>query len=359
MIRRCAANPGDQALDMSDRRIRQNAVAEIENKRSSRKGLQNRLDCSIECISANQQRERIKVTLHRPMSLNVLAGETRFDHPIETDRVDRDSVEIACQLGSGPARKSDDLCVRNPPSHSAYDLCQWIDAPFAKFLGRQYARPTIEDLHRLGAGLKLANEIFRRSLDQQRDQFAEGLWMPVSEKPRRSLVRSAAAGDHIGRHRPWRATEPNECDVGRQLWFDASNSLVNRRKRRVIDLPLQLPKRRHIDERIKPRSLSGFERDSLTERMRHDQNIRKQNRRIKAEAPNRLQRHLGRQLRIEAEVEKRRGLLANGPVFRQIPARLAHEPDRRDGQPFIGQDAKKGLGVGCVRHESNLKSNHS
>ena len=58
------------------------------------------------------------------------------------------------------------------------------------------------------------------------------------------------------------------------------------------------------------------------------------NRGIEAKAPHRLQRHLGRQFRIEAEVEKAPRLLAHGAVFRQVASGLPHQPDRRHLQPF-------------------------
>ena len=92
--------------------------------------------------------------------------------------------------------------------------------------------------------------------------------------------------------------------------------------------------------------------------MRHDQNIRKQDRRIEAEAPDRLQRHFGGKLRIEAEIEEIAGLFAHRPVFRQIPPGLPHQPDRRRPRsPMIEHVEERLVHRGIQSRSSFLKSN--
>ena len=76
-----------------------------------------------------------------------------------------------------------------------------------EFVRRQHACPGIEDLHRIDAGLELANEIVGRRLDQDIDQPRERLRMAIGEQPRRRLIRRAVARDHVGRNRPGRAAE--------------------------------------------------------------------------------------------------------------------------------------------------------
>ena len=70
-----------------------------------------------------------------------------------------------------------------------------------------------------------------------------------------------------------------------------------------------------ILQRIKPRSFAFDKAHTLTKRMRHDQDIGKQDRGIETEATNRLQRDLRRPFGVEAEIEKACGLLAQSPVF--------------------------------------------
>ena len=57
-----------------------------------------------------------------------------------------------------------------------------------------------------------------------------------------------------------------------------------------------------MDRAAVPRLSS--KRHMAAERIRHDQNIGKQNRGIEAEAVYRLQRHFRRQLRIETQIEE-------------------------------------------------------
>ena len=96
-------------------------------------------------------------------------------------------------------------------------------------------------------------------------------------------------------------------------------------------------------DRIKPRTFTGLKGHALTERMRYDQNIGKQNRRIETKSPDRLQRYLRGKFWIEAQIEKASGLFANCPVFRQVSTRLPHQPDRRNAEAFARQYAEDGF----------------
>ena len=178
--------------------------------------------------------------------------------------------------------------------------------------------------------------------------------MPISEKPRRQLIHRAAAGDHIGCHRPRRSAEAQKRNGRRQFCFDARNRLVDRREFGVIDLRPQSLERRRLFQRIQPRSLASLERHMLTESMRHDQNIGKQDCSIKTKAANRLQRHFRSKLRIETQVKKTIRLLADCPIFRKIPSRLPHQPNRRNGTSFACQRTEQRFGHRVIRHARSL-----
>ncbi len=83
---------------MRDRRIRQDAVAEIENKRPGRKCRQDRIDRPIERRAAGQKHQRIEIALNRAQWLNVLADKTKVGRPINADGVDGDGIEEARQV---------------------------------------------------------------------------------------------------------------------------------------------------------------------------------------------------------------------------------------------------------------------
>ena len=86
---------------------------------------------------------------------------------------------------------------------------------------------------------------------------------------------------------------------------------------------------RRDPEGIELRTLAHHKPHRLAERMRNHQDVGEQDRRVEPEAPDRLQRHLGGELRRETQIEETAGLLAHRPILRQIAAGLPHQPDRR------------------------------
>ena len=143
---------------MGDRRFRQDAVAEIENERSLRQGLDDRVDRAVERRAAGEKRQRIEIALYRPAGLNLIACEAKLHRPIEPDRIDRYRFEIARKLGPGAAGKADDARAGNLLSDRGNNAGRRLDAPFAELAGRQNSRPGIENLHGIDAGLELPNK---------------------------------------------------------------------------------------------------------------------------------------------------------------------------------------------------------
>src|ERR1700722_4066512 len=84
-----AANPCDQALHVGNRRVRQDAVAEVENERLSSERFLDGVGRTIERRSTSEQHQRIEIALKRPQRLNEVARKIQFGHPIEPHRIDR------------------------------------------------------------------------------------------------------------------------------------------------------------------------------------------------------------------------------------------------------------------------------
>jgi hypothetical protein len=309
-------------------------VAKVENKRVSPECFEDGVDRMIERCAAGEQHQRIEIALNGAQRLNVVACEPQFRHPVEPHSVDRHGIQIALQLRAGATRKANNSGRWKMFTYARHDPCNRLDAPLAEFIGRQHARPGIEDLHRIDTGGKLPDQVARRRLDQYIDELRESFGMPISEKPCRQLIRCATASDHIGCHRPRRPAKTQQRNRRRQFWFDAFNHLVNRRKFSVIDFGPQSFKRRGVFECIEPRSFAGLECHMLTESVRHHQNIRKHDCSVETEAANRLQRNFCGEHRIETQVKKIIRLLADCPIFREIPSRLSHKPNRRNGAVF-------------------------
>ena len=100
------------------------------------------------------------------------------------------------------------------------------------------------------------------------------------------------ARDHVGRDRPWRTAEAKHGDTRRQRRFDKLNRLKDRVKHMVIDSIAERRDCRGLIKRLELRALTGREAHLSSERVRHNQNVGKQDRGVETEAPDRLQRHL-------------------------------------------------------------------
>ena len=167
--------------------------------------------------------------------------------------------------------------------------------------------------------------------------------MAVGEKPCGRLIRRAAPGDHVARHRPRRAAEADQRDIVRQSDFEPIKSLKHRREPVPVGLVAETRKPGRVIDRLEARTVAGFERDALAERVWQNENVGEQYRRVEAETADGLQRRLDSQGGRVAEIEKRRGFRANIAIFRQIAAGLAHEPDRRRPLPLAGERGEERL----------------
>src|SRR5262249_43201557 len=107
------AYPRHHPLDMRDRRLGKDPMAEIEDEGAVGEGLEHGVDRAIERRPAGQERERIEVALNGDATLDMLARKRPVDAPIEADRIHRNRVYVARQLGPGAPRKPDHLRVRH------------------------------------------------------------------------------------------------------------------------------------------------------------------------------------------------------------------------------------------------------
>ena len=99
--------------------------------------------------------------------------------------------------------------------------------------------------------------------------------MAERKQPRRRLVGRAVAGDHVGRDGPGRAAKADQRRLGRQFLAQPPNRLVDRfeihvKPFAVESLDIADGNRRH------QRSLSLLEAEIAAKRMRHHEDIRKQ-----------------------------------------------------------------------------------
>ncbi len=153
--------------------------------------------------------------------------------------------------------------------------------------------------------------------------------MAIGHHPGRRLVRRALARDHVGRHRPRRAAEADQRDVGIELAANAAQRLIHRFEFAEVGLRGQARHLLRRIQRIEPRAFAGLEAHGTAERVGDDENVGKDDRGIEVETADRLQRHFGGVFRREAQIEKAAGLGAQFAILGQITPGLPHHPDRR------------------------------
>src|SRR5829696_6774710 len=140
----------DQALDLIDRRAREQSVAEIENKAGLfRRLVKHLLRARFERGPGRQERDRVEIALHRDPGAEQLAGFAEIDAPIDTDDVRARRAHQREQSAGIDAEENDRDTRFAGNGDRALDV--WKYGCFV--VGRaQLAAPAIEELQRLRSG---------------------------------------------------------------------------------------------------------------------------------------------------------------------------------------------------------------
>ncbi len=168
----------------------------------------------------------------------------------------------------------------------------------------------------------------------------------------RPLIGRAAPRDHIRGHGPRRPGKSDQSGFARQFARQDADGFVNRVQNlvNVFDRAQLVEIGLGCDGR-KPRPFAGHEPQIGAQRLWHQQNVSKQDRRIKPVTANGLQRHFGGQFRVVTQRQEIACLRPCRLVFRQVPPGLTHHPDRRCRQAFPGQGTQK-----CLLAHHRLRS---
>ena len=201
-----------------------------------------------------------------------------------------------------------------------------------------------EDLDRIGAGFELARQVLDLHRDQAVDERFHQGGLGIGERAGGSEVGRATSADHVARHRPGTATEPEKRRLGRQFGAQAPDGLEDRLQMledaRIVGL-FQAGEFVPAIDRIETRAFPFDETDILPEGVRHDEDVGEQDRCVEAEPPDRLQGHLGGEVRIVAEVEERTGPGPDLAIFWQVAPGLPHHPGGRDPGRFAVENLKQ------------------
>src|SRR5262249_1210162 len=173
---------------MRNWRLRQNAVSEIEDERAPGERFQYCLDGAVQCSATSEQHQRVEISLHWQVWLNVLPREGGIDPPIGANGVYPPPLPIPPPSRPRTPAQSNDLCVRDVMADLGDNPLGRLDAPLMELLCRQYTGPGIENLDRVDPRFQLPNEVAGRRLDQLFDQPAKSLGISIGKAPRRLLL---------------------------------------------------------------------------------------------------------------------------------------------------------------------------
>ncbi len=135
-----------------------------------------------------------------------------IDGGIESEGVGACPRGKSLEMRPRPARKGDDLDCGAARLQAGDDRLDRRDAPALEFIGRQDARPAIENLHDFDAGFDLLGQIIDRAGNEPVDQTLKQVRLAIGEEARWGLIGRALPGDHIARDRPRRAAKADQGD---------------------------------------------------------------------------------------------------------------------------------------------------
>ena len=168
-----------------------------------------------------------------------------------------------------------------------------------------------------------------------------GCRVAIGEEPRRRLLLAAAAFDHVGRDRPRRPAEADQRQALGKLGHHALDGLVDRRQGLGGARSVQPGNGSAVSDWLELRTFTFDELDLLPKRIGDDENVGEDDRRVEIEPSQGLQRYLGCEPGSAAEIEEGSDLAPDLPIFGQIAAGLAHQPDRRRGVRLAGKRLKE------------------
>jgi hypothetical protein len=104
--------------------------------------------------------------------------------PVSIDKAAKASLRRYIKVaGPDGARKGDDRCLGMARMHGVGDAYHRFERPAEELLFGQHASPGIEELHGVGAGVDLVDEMIDHGIDQKIDQDSEGIGMAIGPSP--------------------------------------------------------------------------------------------------------------------------------------------------------------------------------
>ncbi len=289
-----------------------------------------------------EQRNRIEIALHASVETDAGPGAVELHPSVETDHVPTGIAHV-CEQTRRPGPEVDRR-HRDRAEHPS----RVRGRELLIVSRREDSGPRVEQLNHVGPRLCLGRDIARKRRREPLHQRVPDGRLPVHELLRPPEVATPASLDEIAADRERPAAKADERLFVWKLLANDPDRLenVNERLGRIGNT-----KQPHVFEgaqrRIDHRSDALHELDGHAHPEHGRDDVGKEHRGIDVVSPNRLERHLGAELRRLGDLEEAVPL-AQCPVLGKRTPRLAHEPDRGalDDLAPAGAD-KEGLGHGA------------
>ena len=319
---------------MRDRRLRQDAVAEIEDERAVRRA--SRITSSTSRSSAappasSASGSTLPCTGTRVW--NRVAREGAVDRPVEADRIDAGLARHSARNAAPAPRGKPMILAPGMPSRTPATIrLVGCDAPALELVAAATRRPR----YRRSAPRRRRPRAGRRDnrsrpRTRQSIRRCEALRIAIGKQPRRRLIGRPLAGDHVGRHRPRRAAKSDQRRLARRAaGLHPPHGLIDRRQHLSIGCSRAAPQRSASLRSARAAVLRP--RRNQTLRPSASGTTRISENKIAASKPN---RRIGCSVTSAASSglkhrsRKPPGFLPHRTIFRQIASRLPHHPDRR------------------------------
>ena len=226
------------------------------------------------------------------------------------------------------------------PAHGLGHAAGVGEDPRLVFERSENTCPGVEDLHGLRPGRDLGAQVGDRRVRQLLHEQGEGLGVVLHERAQGREIPGLAPLHHVAGQGEGQAREADERDLARELSaqdadgvHDEAQGLLrvgHAQGRHGGAVPHPRPQHRALLLQELQRHAHGFDRD---------EDVREQDGRVDAQALDGLQGDLGGELRRLAHGQE----VVPAPhlhVFREIAARLAHNPHR---------DGVDGLSAACLQ----------
>ena len=251
---------------------------------------------------------------------DALPREVERHAPVDADRVAAGLAHAAQQFpGADPEVDRRDRQIVEDPTDPRQHRSPVV-------VGGERPDPRVEQLHGLRAGLGLREQVRARDLRERVHEGGPGLGFAVHQGLRLGVVARGTALDEVARERERRAGEPDERDV--ELLAEEPDRLEGVR---LVRLGLERPETAEalrVPDRLGHDGPDArFDAHVDPDRRERRNDVAEHDRRIEGHAAERLQGDLDGQLGLADRLEDV-SLPPGLAVLGEVPAGLAHEPDR-------------------------------